>query len=315
MFKSSIAAVSKPRALLALALTALLAVAGGCKREPAEPAAPDGPVETVQRSFQLLHDDDLDALVQLSLPPGDYDAVRAQWRQWAANSPASSEEDRAQFAQMMIDLTADGAEDRLYAQAEPSLIRLESELSAQLPLMVAMGTGFLSAGIQENPELSADQKQHANAVIGALAGWLATAPLADRDKARAAIAEITASARALDLQQIDQVRALSFEQLLAKLGIVTATLKSVLATYGLDLNASLAGAKVELIEQHEDTAQVRITYPLIASELSYSQTLVRRDDRWYGAELLDTVSKGIRAEAEAEAEAGVRAEAAPAPTR
>lgn len=294
MFKSRNAPAFISRTLLGLALAMLLALTAGCQREPSGPAAPAGPVETVQRWFQLLHDDEFNALAQLALPPDEHEALQVEWRQWASTAPASSDQDREQFAQMMADLTAEGAEQRLYALAEPSLLRLESELSAQLPLVVAMGTGFLSAGIQESPQLDADQKQHANEVIAALAGWLTTAPLADRDNARAAIAQIARSARALDLQQLDQARALSLEQILTRLGIVSSALKAVLATYGLDLDASLAGAKVELISQQGDLAQVRINYPLAASQLSYSQALVRQDDRWYSAQLLDSLGKRVK---------------------
>jgi len=287
---------------IALASVALLMlVVVGCTREP-EPAVPAGPAETVRGWYQAMHEDDVGTLFERMLPPARLAAMRQGWERRRAEPPEIAENDRRQFAQMMADLTADGAEDRLYRQIEPTLVRMESELAAQLPLMIAMGTGFASAGIQENDRLSEAQKKHASEVIGALAGWLATAPLADRDRARNAIGEISNGARALELDTLDEVYRLEFDQVLARLGIVSATAKAVLALYGLDLGASLSGATFTVLEQDPAHATVRIDYPLAASRLHFDLALVRVDDRWYSQELIEAL---------AEHDAGPAAAAAP----
>ncbi len=184
----------------------------------------------------------------------------------------------------MTKLTSEGAEQRLYDELEPSLLRMETEFAAQLPLMLAMGSGFLSAGIQENEQLTEDQKRHANEAIGALVGWLAGAPLTDRDKARAAAAEVVSAARTLGLDRIEQLRELDFDAAMAKLAVISASGKTVLALYGLDLDASLSGSEATLIEQDGDRASVRVSYPLAASKLSYIQELIEIDGRWYDPE-------------------------------
>lgn len=295
-----------------LATLGLLALAG-CQREASEPAVPGGPVETVAQWYRDARRNAIDELVRLMLPPQAYEALRRDWQRWASSPEAVSDHDREQFARMMADLTADGAEARLYAQLEPSLVRFENEVAAQLPLMIAMGTGFASAGIQENSELSEAQKRHATELIGVLAGWLAAAPLADRERARAAITAIVAAAREVELRTIEDVQALEFEQMLDKAGVAAAAIKAVLAGYGLDLDASLEGARFELVESAGDRARVRVRYPLAAAELEYEQELVHRDGRWYGAELLDLLAaRAERREADAQTQAGPEAEASQA---
>ena len=280
---------SLSRTLRVAAVGLALLTLAACKREADAPITADGPVETVEQWYRSMHADDVAAMFAQSLPPESVDRMRQGWDEIRQSDEGISDEDRAQFAKMMADLTDADAEQRLYTQLEPSLVRMETELAAQLPLMVAMGTGFATAGIQENPQLTDAQKKHAMEAIGALAGWISGAPLADRDKAREAIAEITGAARTLDLKELDALRALSFDEALDKLSIVSAALKAVFAVYGLDLNASLSQASFALVDETGDTATVRISYPLAASQLELEQSLVRVDGRWYSAEMIEAL--------------------------
>ena len=280
----------RSRVLRIAAVGLALAAVAACKPDADAPIIAGGPVETDEQWYRSMHADNVAALFEQSLPPAAIDRLRAGWDEIRQSDEEVSAEDREQFAKMMDDLTRADAEDRLYAQLEPSLVRMETELAAQLPLMVAMGTGFASAGIQENPELTEAQKKHALEAIGALAGWISGAPLADRDKARQAIAEVTGAARALDLPELEALRGLTLDQALDKLSIVSAALKAVFAVYGLDLNASLSEASFSLVEESGDSAIVRISYPLAANQLELEQSLVRVDDRWYSAELIEAVN-------------------------
>ena len=79
----------------------------------------------------------------------------------------ASEEDRAQFQEMMTELTAPGAEDAIYAKIEPELVKFKQTAAMQMPMYVGMGRGILAAGVQQREDLSAEQKTQAMASIDA----------------------------------------------------------------------------------------------------------------------------------------------------
>ena len=72
-----------------------------------------------------------------------------------------SAEDRAQFQEMITELTADGAEDAMYAKIEPDLLSFKETAALQMPMYVGMGRGILAAGVQQREDLSAEQKTQA----------------------------------------------------------------------------------------------------------------------------------------------------------
>jgi hypothetical protein len=67
----------------------------------------------------------------------------------------------------------------------------------------------------------------------------------------------------------------------------------LLAEYGLDFDAALAGARITLAEQTGDRARVRLQYTLAGQPVDAFVRLERREGRWYLTDLLR------RAEAEA----------------
>ncbi len=278
-------------AVVFAAAIAALTLLAGCQREPEALAIASGPLETVQQWYRAADQDNLSLLLTTLLPPDAMQRIRDGWDEVRSKSAEVDASDRAQFVSMMATLTADDAEAFLYQQLDPHLTRMETELASQLPLMAAMGSGFATSSIQENPQFSENQKQHATAFIGALAGWVVGAPLTDRDKARAAIAEVTTTARTMAVADLDQLFALDFDGLLAKLSLWSASAKTVFALYGLDFDASLNQARFELVSETEDNAVVRISYPLAGTELSYEQPLVRVDGRWYGADILRALAE------------------------
>ena len=100
--------------VLALALVALLA---GCKsKDQAPAAAATTPEGAVQAAVASLKAGDLAALVQAQVPPQHMDTLRAEWKRDMAED-VPSDEDRQQFAQMMADLTAPDADERLFLNA------------------------------------------------------------------------------------------------------------------------------------------------------------------------------------------------------
>lgn len=244
-----------------------------------------GPAETIAQSVADLRKGDLTAVVQAALPPAHYERVKSEWKNKTQSEP-STEQDKQEFAGMMAKLTAADAETKLYTELEPHLAKAETEMGAQLPLMVGMGRGFAAQAINESTKLSEAQKQQATQVVDAIAKWVESAKFFDRDKAKAAIAKAVATARKLELSSLEQVEKMEFEQVLAKGGALYLGLSEVLNEYGLNLDAALASVKTEVVSEQGDQAKVKVSYTLFETPLSFESEMVKREGRWYGKDAL-----------------------------
>jgi hypothetical protein len=275
-------------------------------RQTADPA---GAVEAVAAK---LKDNDLLGAVQLMVPAAKLDELRGNWKATMAKETPSDEE-RAEFAANMAKLTAPDAEQALYAELEPVLVKFETEMAAQMPMMIGMGQGFLMQGIQANEELNEAQKQQATEAVGALAGWLQTAKFADRELAKQGIGIAVASARKIDIKTLDDLRALEFDQAMGKAGVAFSGIKDIFALYGLDMNQSFASLKAKVISREDAAAKVGFSYSFLGKNLSGETEMIEQDGRWYGKDTVEQLVKGLAGseeEAVAEEEAALQDESA-----
>ncbi|MCK7594426.1 hypothetical protein [Pseudomarimonas salicorniae] len=279
-------------AALALLLVGLAGCGSKDPADTAEAAKEMGPAETVAQQAKELREGDFVSLIQLAVPPAQYEKMKAEWPKRVKEDPAT-EEDKQQFAETMAKVTAADAEATLYAELEPQLAKAEAEMGAQLPLMVGMGRGFAVQAINESAKLSAAQKQQATDFIDAFAKWLEGAQFFDRDKARQALSSMVGTARKLGVKTLDEVEAMDFETAMQKAGMVFLGVKDVLKVYGLDLDQSLASVKSEVKSQSGDQAVVQVNYELLGQPLSFETTMTQRDGRWYGAEALQEIEKSL----------------------
>ena len=295
-----------------LALLALVLALAACRKDsPDEAQAPGNPVAAVEGLAKALRDNDLVRYSRLSLPPDLYARSEALWNRRVAEAEPVSDADAAEYDKMMARLTAPDAEAQLNRDLEPKLAKLEAEISGQWPMMQATALIFLNAAIQANTDLSAEEKTHANEVVAGLMDWAQPALFTDRARARAAVSALVETADALALPTLAQARALPMEPAMEKGGVALAGFKKVAKAYDLDLDRALDGVQAELVSSAGDSAQVKVSYPLLDKTVSFEMEMVRRGDGWYSAQ-------AVR-DAEAElAEAGepteVGEEAAPAPT-
>ncbi len=267
---------------LALALPLLFA----CGKESSAPSlakAGKSPTEAITQWAQSLHNNDMSAFSCQWLPDDLRQRTETAFNTQQQALPAADESERTEFAQMLGKLTAPDAEATLYAELEPMLAKLDAEIGSQLPLAVAMGSGFASAAIAENETLSDDEKQHASSALAALTGWASTLPLTNRDKAKAAIAAVTETTRNLNLTDIDTLRTISMDDALVKAGTVAAGSKKILAIYGLDVDKALASVSASEVSRDGDTARVKVSYTLLDKPISFEMDMLQRDGRWYSA--------------------------------
>ncbi|MCX7556356.1 hypothetical protein OS187_05905 [Xanthomonadaceae bacterium JHOS43] len=274
----------------------LVACGGKEQSEPASEASvarqTSDPAKAVESFAAKLKENNVLEAVQLAIPPARLDELRNEWKQKMAKEEPSDEE-RAEFAEQMVKFTAPNAEEALYAELEPLLVKYETEMAAQMPMMIGMGQGFAMQSIQANEELTDAQKQQAVDVVGALAGWLQTAKFADRDLAKKGIGIVVKAARDLDVKTLEDVRALDFDHAMGKVGIVFGGLKEVLALYGFDVNQALASTKASVVSRADGQAKVAVAYSLLGKSLTTETDMIEVDDRWYGKDTIEQLVSGL----------------------
>lgn len=264
---------------LALALTA-------CHRNPSSSAPSNATPENALRTdLALTREGDFDGLLRSELPPADYQAWRAEWQRARAQQPAPTPEQRAHFAEAMQKLTAPGAEDALFRQLQPQLAQLHAHRAQNLPMLIGILQATGSDWAQ-NAGLSPNQKQQATQALAALAAWAQGADFSDEAKAKQAIGMICATARKLDVQTLDQWRALDYGQVMARYTMGWTGLKELLKIYGLDLDAAFDNAKFETLSDDGANARMRETLMLAGKPIVSEANLTMQDGHWYDADQL-----------------------------
>lgn len=301
------------RRLLPLLLIAALGMVACSKDESAAPeaakvaAASTAPDSAVQAQLDALKAGQFSSAFLASIPPSMIDQMRSKWT--AKMAEPASEEDRKSFEDMMAELTADGAEDAIYAKIEPDLLQFKDTAAMQMPMYVGMGRGILAAGVQQREDLSADQKTQAMASIDAFAKWAETAQFADPALAKQAIGHVCKAARDLKLKNIDELRALSFDEAVKRGDVLFVAVKDILGTYGFKIDDVLATAKTEVVSQTGDSAKVKVTYTMFDAPLSFESEMVQLDGRWYGKDALENLKKDLAEPAVEESAVADEAEA------
>ncbi|MGQ0802021.1 MAG: hypothetical protein ACT4NL_18140 [Pseudomarimonas sp.] len=286
--------------LTAIALLGLLLAA--CQPDTSEVAdsktlESDDPAEVTERIAADLKADNLLGALQAAVPPVVFDELKSDYEKSRAEKP--SEADRAEFADNMAKLTADNAEATLLAELEPMLVKYETEMAAQLPMFVAMGNGYAQQWLQEDKTMSADQKQQVTQMLNGVVTWLGSVNFADRKLAGQAIGRLVAGARALELKTIDDAQALTFEQAAGKASIISATVKDVLALYGLKINDALGSVQASVISEEADAARISVEYTFFDQPLKVETDMVRQEGRWYGKDTLAKIARDRAADAAA----------------
>lgn len=278
--------------LAAAGLLSLGLAACGSKDGPAEAARDTAsPDSAVSAAAEALRKNDLHQFLRLSLPEARYQQLREAYEKRERSDPDG--EEAAEFAAMMAKLTAPDAEAVLMAELEPALVQFETELAPQMPMMIGMGRGFAAQAIQQNADMSDDQKRQATQVIDAMGNWLSGVQLADRGLARNAVSKAVAAGRKLDIKDMQQLEALDFDQMMEKAGVAFGGVKDVLGVYGLDIDSVLASTRTELVSQDGDNARLKVSYTLFGQTISAEQDMVRENDRWYSKEGMTALAEAL----------------------
>jgi len=291
-------------------VVALVTAAVGCNQQAAAPtaAAPTpapapapvaaaSPDAAVLASVKAVRTNNVAGLLENALPAAEVAKMKADWVKEINKDPVT-EEDRHKFAEQMSKLTAPGAEDKLYAELEPQLKQFEQQSAQQMPMMIAMGQGFIQSAIQQSKELNDQQKQQTTALIDATAKWAQTAKFTDAALAKQAIGVICKTARDLNIKTLDEARALNYDQAMQKAGIALGGLKQVVALYGLSMDNALDSVKVETVSANGDAAKVKVTYTAFDQPFTTESDLVKVDGKWYSKQAIAQWAKAQEKEQE-----------------
>lgn len=295
--------MSKPLFRLAL-LGALSLVAIGCQKQPetsataVAPAAATSPDAALMVSVKAFKAGDFNALMQNALPPAEFAKIKSDWNK---DQEPLTDADRQKFAETMGKLTGPDAEQKIYAEIEPQLKAFNEQYDQQIPMYVAMGTGWLQGMVQQNKDMSEESKQQALAAINALGAWVTKTRFTDPDKVKQVIAIAVKAARGLNLKSADEARALTYEQGMEKGKAVFAALKDALNVYGFSLDQTLDSIKPEVVSNDGKAAKLKLSYTLLGTPLTGETDMVAIDGRWYGKDTIDKIKDKAAATAAAPA--------------
>ena len=242
--------------------------------------APD-PAEQVHAAARMLRTNDLAGLAKVLLPPAQLQVMRGAY-EMKRNEP-TTDADRAQFAEGIAKVMAPDAVEKLMAEIEPRLV----EARPQAPGALMMGLGALQVAITSpQTELSADQRVALQSALPGIQRWASTTDFLSSKSVRQALTLITQAARNTGVSNLDQLKMLSFEEVLARAGNVLAASKKALGIYGLDLDAIAGSMQVQVLANDGQNARVRATFTVFDAPISSEHDLVLVDGRWYGKKAL-----------------------------
>ncbi len=262
---------------LMLVLLMILAACGGDKGSAdiakLDTDTPDG---AFLASVTALKSNDLKSLIKNSLSQEQYNELVTEFEN--NKSGNFSEADKAQFAQTVAMLTADGAEDQLFEMAKPQL----EQARAMLPMMLMMGKDQMLQGIKSNPMLPEAQRESASKVAGAAIDWVSENDILSDDKTKAAIAALVDTAKALDMQSLDDLQNMSFDQALDKGSIAFGGVKNVLGAYGISMDDMLDSVSVDTVDVQGDKATMNVSFEVFGEQVKQTMNMVKKDGVWIG---------------------------------
>ncbi len=258
------------------ALLCGVAVLAACERgtDSADSAAAGTPHGTILAMSTALQSNDMVTFLRHGLSESDFVAARAEWDQ--ARVGAIDAADEAELNATLARIEDDATVERVMAQIEPAL----EEARKNLPLMLLLAQSWSHATIAANESLSEAQKQSANDLLAALGKWAGGKDLADPALARKALHAGVAGARRLELNKVDDIKALEFEEMVGRAGILLAASKDMLVVYGISIDEMLASVSAETLREQGDTALVRVHFELLDTEQYFDVVMVRSQGRW-----------------------------------
>ncbi|GAA5001563.1 hypothetical protein GCM10025793_05830 [Lysobacter lycopersici] len=246
------------------------------------PGGATTPAEAVLLPTRDLHDNDLAAFARDAVPPALHVRLDVAWRSGRSRWPLDELPLGAKVPAMLGALAAPGSEAKLGRDYDRQLAGAGGELRSAALALGLFGDKYLA----NEGDFSADERAHYRQLVAAASRWAANAPLSDAKRAHAAIARLATAARASGLRSEADFARLGMDDSLRRLSTFEKVMKGVLAGYGLDLDATLAGMRASEVERDGNHARVRMQYRFGSRDIDAVIAVERRDGRWYVADFL-----------------------------
>ena len=286
--------------LLAMALGVGLAA---CQRPPAPasstsaapppPAAATRPAQAVQLLTRHLRDNDLEAFARDAIPPDLHAQLEAAWTAGRTRWPLDELPFDDRLPGMLAGLSAPGAEARLQRTFDQQFAHAPVQIKGAAVSLGLFGARYIAG----QGDFSDDERQHYAQLIQAASRWAASAPLSDAARARASITALATAARASRLASAADFSAVGLDESLRRIGGFERVVKQVLARYGLDLDADLAGLRATLQQQTGDGARVRMQYRFAGQDIDAVVSVQRVEGHWYVSDFLRHARAAVAAPA------------------
>jgi len=265
----------------ALLLSAVLLLTGCGRDKPDTPQSPGGarPVEAIAVLNTHLVNNDLLAFARAALPPALHAQLDEAWQAGRTRWPLDEFPFASQYPAALAALSADNAHAALMQVFDQQLAGAERDLQQTALLMSAFMAQFIQH--QDDTGYSEYERTHYSQLITAAGRWASSAPLADRERAGQVLELLIPAARRAGLNSDTAFAEAGMEDALHRAAPVMAAFKQALTLYGLDLNAMLKNAKLQLRSRNGDTAEVQMDYRLGANEISAVIEVKEIEARWY----------------------------------
>jgi len=260
--------------LAAASLAALLtASCGDCCTEGQDPATSSSlglsasgvsavpmngsPEAAFTAAMQGLKGRKLSQFISLMAPSGALGEMKSGW-EMKRKQKLNDHEDQ-EFRQFMGMLTADGAEAALFLMAKPQL----EEAQQQLAMMASMAPMMAAGAIQESGA-PADTM----ALLEPVAAKFASLDIASEEKCKEAIGVLCKAARAMELESLQELQKLDFDDMMGKADIAYGMMMDVLAVYDISFDEALNSMEVKTVSMENGAAQMEVTMMLFGKRTS-----------------------------------------------
>lgn len=280
------------------ALVLLLCWLPGCQRDNATdagairisapaPAKPAGkPVDAVNVLAARLLARDGAGFARLAVPPKVHARLVQGWSAGQTRWPLDELPLDSRLPGMLAALQAKGAEQALQATFRRQFKGADRDIDQAVRTLALFGGEY----VQKQADYTAEEREHVGQAIAAMQRWALAAPLSDPDRAGRLFKALAAAAQrsGIDGKAGNKAyAALGMDSSLRRISPFLATLLAQLRRdYGFDLDASLRGLEVRLLEQTGDEARLRLRYSLAGSPIDAIVPAVRIDGHWYLADFV-----------------------------
>lgn len=290
-FRSTVSSLS----LRALWLLLVLVVLSGCKSDSPPlllQKKPQDATITLDRMAECLRKNDLVGFSRVLATPTQSAQLEAAWHSGHTQWPFSIWPLGQDIPPLLAFLSSPNATESFQAMFNQQLANQDGLIDDAIRSLALFGTRFLDS---QSALYSAQQRSYYKQLIHVLADWGVRAPLADRERAYRAITDLTATTRGSGLASQAALSRLGMEESLRRLGPVWQVLKSLLLTYGLDIDRALIQLKTELVSQNGDNALVRVHYTLAQHEIETLVPMIRLEGKWYPKQVQDAIARNLAA--------------------